>query len=237
MSETEQSKEQGPLMDALTYPVRGSGRILLVIGAVLSAVIGGAAGFSLFGFIALCLGFAYFNAFYFSIVESTVSGNDEPPDWPDISDLLGDMIVPMIRSIGVWLICMLPLIVMLAIPMEEVPILKILLVLAGLGWAVLYFPMAILNVIVSNEMIKALPHEVIPRIRAAMPSYLAIAGLLAAAFVVSLIVTKFLGRVPYLGGLLSAGGALYFSMAQARLAGTFYRKHLEEAEAAEREDV
>ena len=85
-------------MDALGYPVRGSGRILLVIGAALSAVLGFASGFSIFGGIAWLLGLAYFNAYYHSIVESTVSWNEDPPDWPDVSDLAGEMIVPMVRT-------------------------------------------------------------------------------------------------------------------------------------------
>jgi hypothetical protein len=52
MHEEIETPERRPLMDALGYPVRGSGRILLVIGAALSAVLGFASGFSIFGGIA-----------------------------------------------------------------------------------------------------------------------------------------------------------------------------------------
>lgn len=232
MSEAEEKEkpEPGALMDALTYPVRGSGRILLVIGAVLAAVLGFVSGASVFGGISWVLGMAYFNAYYFNIVETTVSGGDEPPDWPDVTDLLEEMILPLLRMIGVTLISLLPLIAIIALNHDRAHPWTSPLTWLGLAWAAFYFPMAILNVIVSNQLIEALPHEVLPRICRAMPSYLVVAGLLAAALLISGVVTKVLGQVPFVGDLLSAAGGLYFAMAQARLAGTFYRKHLEETE-------
>ena len=229
-------------MDALGYPVRGSGRILLVIGAVLSAVLGFASGFSLFGGIASLLGLAYFNAYYHSIVESTVSWNEDPPDWPDISDLVGEVIVPTVRTAGVFLLSFLPMLgcVVLARKLDG-GIWSSPLVWLGILWGVLYFPMAILHVIVSNEMINeminALPWHVLPKILKAMPVYLLLAGLLLAGLIISVVVEVLLGRIPLVGGLMAAGAGLYFMMAQARLAGIFYRDQLGMEEADENDGV
>ena len=238
MNEEIETPERKPLLDALGYPVRGSGRILLVIGAVLSAVLGFASGFSIFGGIAWLLGLAYFNAYYHSIVESTVSWNEDAPDWPDVSDLVGEVIVPMVRTAGVFLLSFLPMLgcVMLARKLGG-GIWSSPLVWLGILWGVLYFPMAILHVIVSNEMINALPWHVLPKILKAMPGYLLLAGLLLAGLVISVVVEMVLGRIPLVGGLLAAGAGLYFMMAQARLAGIFYRDQLGLEEAEEEDGV
>lgn len=238
MNEEIETPERKPLMDALGYPVRGSGRILLVIGAVLSAVLGFASGFSLFGGIASLLGLAYFNAYYHSIVESTVSWNEDPPDWPDISDLVGEVIVPTVRTAGVFLLSFLPMLgcVVLARKLDG-GIWSSPLVWLGILWGVLYFPMAILHVIVSNEMINALPWHVLPKILKAMPVYLLLAGLLLAGLIISVVVEVLLGRIPLVGGLMAAGAGLYFMMAQARLAGIFYRDQLGMEEADENDGV
>lgn len=238
MNEEIETPERKPLLDALGYPVRGSGRILLVIGAVLSAVLGFASGFSIFGGIAWLLGLAYFNAYYHSIVESTVSWNEDAPDWPDVSDLVGEVIVPMVRTAGVFLLSFLPMLgcVMLARKLGG-GIWSSPLVWLGILWGVLYFPMAILHVIVSNEMINALPWHVLPKILKAMPGYLLLAGLLLAGLVISVVVEMVLGRIPLVGGLLAAGAGLYFMMAQARLAGIFYRDQLGIEEAEEEDGV
>ena len=237
MNDSEEIVEQNPLMDALAYPARGSGLILLVIGAVLSAVLGLVNGKSIFGGISGLCGLAYFNAYYFDIVENTVSGNDEPPDWPDVSDLLDEMILPFVRMIGTLMISSFPLMIIIAFDHDRAGLWSHPLVWLGLAWAAFYFPMAMLNVIVSNQMIEAMPHEVLPRILRAMPGYLVIAGLLAAGMLISWLMTKALHQVPIAGGLLAAAGGFYFAMAQARLAGSFYRKHLEEDEAAEVEST
>ena len=46
-----------------------------------------------------------------------------------------------------------------------------------------------------------------------------------------------LGRIPFVGQLLAAAAGLFFMMAQARLAGIFYRGQLGEEEAAEEDSV
>ena len=236
MSEEIEPPERKPLMDALGYPVRGSGRILLVIGTVMAATLGFVSGFSVFGSIASLLGLCYFNAYYHSIVESTVSWQEDPPDWPDVSDLAGEILMPMIRTVGVFLLSFLPLIgcAVLARKMG-VEIWSSPFVWLALVWGVLYFPMAIVDVIVCNELSRALPQHVIPKIRRAMPGYLLLAGLLLAGVMLSGFAEVFLKRIPIVGGLLSAAAGLYFAMAQARLAWIFYREQWAAEEEAEGE--
>ncbi len=100
--------------------------------------------------------------------------------------------------------------------------------------------LAILKVIVENEMAAALPHRVLPAIIKAMPRYFLLAGLLLAGIVLSILLETLLSRIPWAGGLLAAGTSLYFMMAQARLGGVFYRDQWAaeaEEETAEAEDA
>ncbi|MES2708664.1 MAG: hypothetical protein V4726_18865 [Verrucomicrobiota bacterium] len=217
-----------PVKDALTYPLRGSGKLILIIGAVLWVLISLVSWFSMLSLPATLIGLAYFNAYYFNIVESTVAGKDGVPDWPDISDFMEGIVLPFARMLAVWGLSFLPYMVMLALTYDgESPWGKPL-VWAALAWAVFYFPMAILNVIISNEMAKGLPRHVLPRIRRNFPPYLVLVLLLAAALVVSSVLGSLVSGIPFAGGLLSAGTGLYFMMAQARGAGLFYLKHLED---------
>ncbi len=217
-----------PLPDALNYPIRGDGKYLLAIGAGLSALLSFASGAIIIGGAAMIVGLAYFNAYYCNIVESTVSGNDDAPDWPDVSDFAGEILLPLLRTLGVWLLSFLPFLAVVMLRDDD-RIWTSPPVWLAIVCGVFYFPMAILNVIVGNEIALALPQHVMPRIRSAFPEYLVLAGLLLAGVVVSVVVASLTAMVPFTGGLLGAGASLYFAMAQARLAGLFYRNHLEEA--------
>ncbi len=160
-----------------------------------------------------------------------MSWNDEPPDWPDVSDLAGEIIMPMARMLFTGLIALIPVIVIVALrPDDGSSVWANPGVWLGVLWAAFYFPMAILKVIVSNELVNAMPQHVLPAIRRAMPSYLVLTGLLLAAFVISGVVTALAGRLPLIGGLLAGGISLYFTMAQARLAGVYYRNFLAESD-------
>lgn len=217
--------DRTPLMDALTYPIRGNGRYLMVTGAVLMALFNLASGAIIVGGIASLFAAAYMNAYYFDIVESTVSGRDEAPDWPDASDLLSDFVLPFLRMWFALLVSFGPLLLQLFLSDDSSEWGVGNLLLLGVG--AVYFPMAILNIIISNEWSAALPQHVVPRIIKSMPGYLGLTGLLLASLVASYAMNAVLGRVPFLGGLLVAGAWLYFAMAEARLAGLFYRRHLE----------
>ncbi len=215
------------IADAFAYPFRGSGRTLLIIGTLLSAVLDFASGAWFFGLAAWVLGGAYFVAYYFDIIVTTVSGRDEPPDFPDVTDLYGDIIAPLLRSLAALLISHLPLIILVGLYWGEKSRPAHWEWLC-LGFAAFYFPMAILNVAVSDEAAGALPHRVLPDVIRAMPRYLILVLLLVAVYVVSQLATLTGVRVPFVGGLISTGVSLYCVMVQARLAGMFYRQSMEE---------
>lgn len=219
------------ITDAFAYPLRGSGRILLIIGTLLSAALDFASSAWFIGFAAWAIGGAYFVAYYFDIIVTTVSGRDEPPDFPDITDLYGDILAPLLRSLAALIIAHLPLMVLAGIYWEEKSWPAHWQWLC-LGFAAFYFPMAILNVAVSDEAAGALPHRVLPDAIRAMPRYLILVLLLVAVYAVEQMASSL--RIPIVGGLISAGVSLYFVMVQARMAGMFYRQSLEEEDPEEK---
>lgn len=218
------------IQDAFTYPLRGSGRILLIIGAVLSVVLDFAAGAPLVGLVAWILGGAYFIAYYFDIIVTTVSGRDEPPDFPEVTDLYGDIIAPLLRSLGVLIVACVPLILVTVLFRSETEPVPRPAWWAGVLFAAFYYPMAILNVAVGDEFAGALPHRVLPDIIRAMPRYLLLVVLLVAVLIISDVASRKILQIPVAGSLISAGVSLYFIMAQARLAGLFYLESLEDAD-------
>jgi hypothetical protein len=209
--------------------------MMIVIGSVFFGILNIGATAPFIGFAAWFAGLAYFTAFYFEIIVSTVNGNDECPGWPDITDILGDIIMPVLRSFGVLFLSFLPMMVVLGSMGDVENRWGNPLVWVAIVWGAFYFPMAILNVVVGNEMAGALPHRVLPAIVRAMPRYLLLAALLASVFILSRVAVVFGAKIPFFGGLLSAGISLYFMMVQARLAGTFYLRRME-AEHDEEED-
>lgn len=226
--------ESTPLTDALTYPIRESGWAMVLIGAGISVVAGWLTGTMYLGLIVSVLGLAYFNAFYFSIVETTVSGKDETPDWPDITNNVAeDLLLPLLRTLRVAVLSLLPLLVILYFRDDPQGMWLSPMVWLGVLWCAFYFPMAMINTVVSNDMRMCLPHKVLPLILGNLREYLVLVSVLLAGFMLSKLVSAVIGGIPLIGTFLSAGTGLYFMMAEARLAGLFYLNHVETEENGE----
>jgi len=212
--------------DALAYPFRNSGWIMIVIGAVFAVVLTFASALPRIGLAASVFFGGYFSAFYFDIISSTITGSEQCPDWPSISSFWEDILLPFFRLIGVSILSFLPFIICLFFIDDESnafwPVL-----LAALGYAFLYFPMGILGVVNFGGIGAALPHIVFPAIIRCLPGYLVI---VAGMFLVSgllFVADEFAARIPYVGWLLSAAILLYLLMVKARLLGSMYLHYQE----------
>jgi hypothetical protein len=65
----------------LSYAIRGNGKYRLIIGGVLSVVQSLASLAPRFGFITLVIVAIYYCAYYFDIVQSTATGEDQAPEF------------------------------------------------------------------------------------------------------------------------------------------------------------
>jgi hypothetical protein len=73
------------LIDALTFPFKGSGKLMLFLGSLFYF-------FSMFGgFKGRALGLAFMYAFGMKVCRSSATGRESPPDWPALQDLSGSV--------------------------------------------------------------------------------------------------------------------------------------------------
>jgi hypothetical protein len=138
---------------AFKYPLRGNGLMVLLIGTVLYALMDAflmspTRFLNFYKLVAklvlFVLGYGYLFAYLQRIVTSSAGGEDEPPEWPEISDIGSDIIAPFFQLVFAWLFAFLPSWVAAAylgpVPGQFVEVL-----------GAIYFPMALLAVAMSNS--------------------------------------------------------------------------------------
>jgi hypothetical protein len=92
------------LRDAITYPWRRGGAFILVPGTFVLLALAVASWAPLLGLASTLIGLGYFSAFYFQIIETTISGRHTLPDWPEFSDFYDDVVRPALQMIGIYIL-------------------------------------------------------------------------------------------------------------------------------------
>lgn len=211
--------------DILTYAFRGSGKYVLIVCVIMSLVAKLAGIAPLVGPIAALLLTAYFCAIFYQLIQSSAIGDNQAPQFPEVSNLLEDIIWPMIQIIVVSLISFGPLIGYLIFGDENRFSLLNLYALVGFG--VIYFPMAILAVVVLGYTGAASPHIVIPAVfRGGWLYWVGVLLLILLYFVGSVIENAFSGSL-ILGTLVISIVSSYTLMTNARILGVVYRERQE----------
>lgn len=212
-------------LDAFSFPIRRGGWVVILVGTVLSVLFGLLKAAPLLGLGFTVVSAGYFGAFYLSIIDTTMTGRDEVPDWPSFSNLWDDVLVPFFRLTGLVVISFSPLLALLfLLPGDTNALLALSLCGVALLLGCLYLPMATLGAQAFGGLRGALPHIVLPGLARAMPSYLLAFLALTAGVALCAAVEHFTTQIPYAGRLLTAAVALYSLMFQARLIGLIYRQ-------------
>jgi len=158
----------------------------------------------------------------FRIIGSTAKGESELPDWPDISDLYGDIVQPLLLYLAALAICVLPAGIYMMVTgaqIEAPDATAIVLILAGIA----YFPMALLGVALNQTLGMLSPTVVIPAILRAPVEYCAACLVLLVIVALSVLADSALvSSAPLLGWLLARWLALYFMAAEMRVLGVLY---------------
>ena len=211
------------LSDALSYPFRGSGLVIIIIGTIIAVLLQFASIAPMVGTLSLILMGGYFTAYYAQIVKKTATGSDDAPDWPDITDFLADMLMPVFQVIGVFLIANVPL--MLAIWLTGADSI-FSLIAKGLG--MFYFPMAMLAVTILGHLGGAMPTVVIPSIGRTFVSYVIVAAIAILLPFLLNVIAKVTPNAFLLMSLgISTALTLILITIHARLLGLFYRNNEE----------
>lgn len=214
---------------SFAYPFRKSGVIMLVIGALFFLVIEFVGRFS---FYLSVFGAAYLFAFMQKVISHSAQGEDEMPPWPELTDMISDIVLPCLMLVACFAIAIGPGLALLFFSGDNPG-----LAIAGwtaLGLGAIYLPMALLAVAVSDNFLALSPHIVAPSIvRLFVP------------YTVTFIVVAFLVAIRYLADATEAMipreaiaarishavamgfVSLYFLTVEMRILGLFFRSYRE----------
>lgn len=214
------------LKDIFTYAYRGSGKYVLAVCIGLS-VIASLAQLAPFlgGFASLLLG-SYFCAIFFQLIQSTAVGGKEAPEFPEASNLLEDIILPMLQIFAVAFVSFGP--ALLYVMLAPASGMKETIYLCLVGAGVIYFPMAMLAVTVLGYLGALSPHIVLPAIFRAGWLYGVAVLLLVLIYMTEVFLGKLLEGHLILGPLVMAVVTSYTLMTNARTLGVIYRERQEE---------
>lgn len=217
------------ILDTLCYPLRGNGGILILTGAVLLAALSLFLGIPRLGFLIELFIFGYFGAHFIEVINSTVQGRDEPPDWPAVTDIAEDIVAPLVRLLGLLLISFGPLAMVRYFGAEMGGWYRAGMIGAGL-WAATYFPMSLIAVTVTDQLAAASPHIVLPAIGRSLPGYLLNVVYLVGVWVGLTGIQWTASQIPYLGLLLAKLTWLYGLILLSRGIGLIYREQRDRLE-------
>jgi|SRR5688572_11733753 len=223
----------GMLRDAVAYPLRGHGLVLIILGGVFLAFIdlisSGSSHLSRpwkirAGLILAVFGAGYLAAYMLHIVEASANGKRKLPDWPEFSNFWDSICIPFFQVL-------VPIALCIFIP-GGVPLLLLgwneQAFAIGVALAIVcsfYMPMAILSIAVNNAVAGMHPATVIPAIGAAFPRYAAIWLVLGALGTASqLLYFLVLDRIPFVGIALNMWATIYLVAVEARLLGVLYHQ-------------
>jgi predicted Zn finger-like uncharacterized protein len=207
--------------DAFAYPIQGGGIILILVGTVCFSFLEFFASFSIFGIVGIAFIGGYLCAFMMKIVNSSADGKKDLPDWPDVSDFWDDIIVPLFQVIWTGIFCFTPAIIYGIF--VHIDIVFWLLI----GFGILYFPMALIAVALTNSVLSINPVLVIPSIIKVPVDYLVACIFLALLAVLENFSQLLVSIIPLLGMALKNLIALYFLIVEARILGLIYHANQE----------
>lgn len=212
--------------DIASYAFRGNGKYILFIGAVISVIADIASFAPTFGFLAMIVLSGYFCAIYFEVIQSTATGDDEAPDFPEITSFLEDVLEPLVQVVGVTLLSFGPGVVYWIFTDEAAYNPFILYSLLSFG--TIYFPMAMLAVVILGSLKGMSPHIVIPAIFHGGLLYWIAVILLCLLYAVQYVTEGLFEGHAIIGTLVMAALGMFTLMTNGRILGILYRDREEE---------
>ncbi len=206
--------------DLIRYPLKGSGKYIIVIGAIVYLMFSFLSIFPLIGIIFSVISSGFFAAYFFDIVNSTATGKNEPCDFPDVRDFWSDIFGPWLCIVSAFLFSFGPL---LLINILEIPSIFIRIVFLIFGF--IHFPMAVLNVAIYRNALAAFWFNTIDSIKRCPLEYGVLLIILVLITIINIILDNILITIPVLGWIIIFLLWMYFLMLQSRLLGLFYREN------------
>ncbi|MEP4079634.1 hypothetical protein [Haloferula sp.] len=211
--------------DIMGYAVRGGGKYILLICTVLSGI-SAIAGFAPgFGWVAQWLLFGYFCALYFKVIETSATGSDEAPEFPEISSLFEDVVQPAFKVIAISAVCFGPAYVYEMVSGNG----EVAMITMGLkAFGYTYFPMAMMAVVCLGYLGAMSPHIVVPSILRAGGLYWLAVFLLGMLGLAEDFIAAQLSEMPLLFFVVMTLVGAYLLLTNGRILGIIYRERREE---------
>jgi hypothetical protein len=211
--------------EAFSYPLKKDGAILLVCGTIVFGFLNGGrwvlSYFKFAGFMGiaywLCLimSVGYLFAFMQNIVQASSQGEENMPDWPEISGFWDDLVIPFFQFGVIWFLCLGP----------GIAVMLLVSPLAGVLFLGLFcLPMAILTVCLADGLAGLNPIIIFSGIGKVPLPYLAICGIFLVIIALmhgSRILLELTG-IPVLPTVISTFISLYGITVEMRLLGLLY---------------
>lgn len=210
--------------DAFSYPFRGDGLIIVLVGTVVFTVLEGVPKFGLFGLILSIGMWGYLLLMLQSVIHGTAQGEDTLPRWPSMADK-GELVEKWFQWLVTVALCFGPAFaVLVAAEMKSPEAAEPNLLLAGgLGLAgAVYFPMAALGVAMFDSLAALNPLLVLRAIFAVPGHYLLTLVVFAGLIAVQALTGELADAVPYLGALVDQFDALWSAFFLSRVLGGLY---------------
>lgn len=229
----------GQLMGAFKFPLKGDGLILIVVGALLLMLLdavkyvakfGLMYGWFATGFLTV-LGVGYLTAYLRRILNSTAMGDNEMPEWPEISDYSNDIVSPFRQLVLTILFCFLPAIglaIYAAYSAAEGDT-------SWMGWGSLasiilgaiYFPMAFMAVAMFDSVAAVNPLLIVPSIMKVLKEYVLVMILVGMVMFLNWLSKNHLKDIiplPLVPTVLAGLLQLYLLIVVMRMLGLLYRE-------------
>jgi len=215
------------LPGAFVYPFRGLGWAMILIAGSLLWLLPAATVVIPLPYLDKAVAavfWAYLSAYVFKVIGSCAKGEDAPPDWPDVMDLVGEILRPLLWVVAAAVVSFGPVGVYLGRHSWELNFGDGLF-WALLAWGVLYFPMGLLAVALHGSVGALNPFLVLRGIVKVGTGYLAVVVGFFAALASSFLLRRFMSGVPVVGQFASGAVTVYFLMAAMRILGLLYQAH------------
>lgn len=222
----DEEKEKNYLLDVLGYPFDRAGFPLFIVGSLLILASNFATILPVVGLFSVIFIFAYLSGLFFELVYLSAIDQDNLYCFPDLADPFEDILLPAVKVIAVVFISFAPLIaweVWGDSEHEYATAIRFGLV----GWAALYFPMAMLATVIFGTITGASPHIVLPGIFNAGPIYLVSVALIFGLYCLEAFSGSFLPEGIW-GNISAAIIAMFVVMTTARTLGLLYLRREDE---------
>ena len=221
--EARKAEAEKPFVDRLTsmwrFPFRGDGLVMFAVGTGTIWVL--CLTGTVFMPLALVLGvllLVYLVVYSASVIVDSAGGEVEAGDWPEVQSLWSDFFKPCLLVVITGVLSYLPASLYEEFVRSDTDVVYIALMVMGS----VYYPMALISVVLDESLLGFNPARVVPAIAATWRDYWVVCVAMIVLAMVSEWGDWLIYNVPVVGGLVGGGLLMYLLMFESHMLGSLY---------------